>query len=186
MNPAPPSGAFFFCAGGWVAGWGHPPRYIFLALGGQARRRTRRAGQVEHWRVPARREFRRQAKTLQRRIVTVVNRPARHPAVQQIQDLFRQKADRLYHWARDPTIPAENNLAERELRPLVVARKVSFGSQSDRGAATRETMMTVLHTLRKRVSDPAAAFKAFLDCFADHPDADPFTLLFPAHRPKPP
>ena len=128
--------------------------------------------------------FRRQAAALKRRIVAVVNRSARHPAVQQIQDLFRHKADRLYHWTRDPAIPAENNLAERELRPLVVARKVSFGSQSDRGAATRETLMTVLHTLRKHTADPAAAFKTALDQLAQTPDADPFTLLFPKTRPK--
>jgi hypothetical protein len=101
-----------------------------------------------------------------------------------MQDLFRQKADRLYHWTRDPAIPAENNLAERELRPLVVARKVSFGSQSDRGAATRETLMTVLHTLRKRVPGPAAAFKAALDQLTQTPDADLFTLLFPRTRLK--
>ncbi len=73
----------------------------------------------------SRRAFRRQATALKRRIVAVVNRSASHPAVQQMQDLFRQKADRLYHWTRDPAIPAENNLAERELRPLVMARKVS-------------------------------------------------------------
>jgi transposase len=132
----------------------------------------------------SRRAFRRQAAALKRRIVAVVNRSASHPAVQRMQDLFRQKADRLYHWTRDPAIPAENNLAERELRPLVIARKVSFGSQSDRGAATRETLMTVLHTLRKRAPDPAAAFKAALDQLAQTPDADPFTLLFPKTRPK--
>jgi len=132
----------------------------------------------------ARGTFRRQAAALKRRILAVVNRPARHPAVQEMQDLFRQKAERLYHWARDPAIPAENNLAERELRPLVVARKVSFGSQSDRGAATRETLMTVLHTLRKRTPDPAHAFKAALDHLAQSPDADPVQLLFPKTRPK--
>ena len=38
--------------------------------------------------------------------------------------------------------------------------------------------MTVLHTLRKRTADPAAAFKAFLDRLAEHPDADPYHLLF--------
>ena len=121
---------------------------------------------------------------MKRRIVTVINRSASHPAVQSLQDVFRRHADRMYHWTRDPAIPAENNLAERELRPLVVARKVSFGSQSDRGAATCETLMTALHTLRKRVPDPAAAFKAALDQLAQAPDADPFTLLFPKTRPK--
>jgi len=131
-----------------------------------------------------RRAFRRQAAALKRRILTTVHHPARHPAVQGLQEVFRRHADRMYHWARDPTVPAENNLAERELRPLVVARKVSFGSQSDRGAATRETLMTVLHTLRKRTADPAAALQAALDHLAETPDADPFPLLFPKTRPK--
>ena len=67
---------------------------------------------------------------------------------------------------------------------MVVARKVSFGSQSDRGVATRETLMTVLHTLRKDTPDPAAAFKAALDRLAETPDTDPFALHFPQTRPK--
>jgi len=70
------------------------------------------------------------------------------------------------------------------VRPLVVARKVSFGSQSDRGAATRETLMTVLHTLRKRTADPAAAFKAFLDRLADQPEANRYRLLFATPPPN--
>ncbi|MHC4397512.1 MAG: IS66 family transposase [Planctomycetota bacterium] len=64
----------------------------------------------------------------------ITNSQAGHPAIQKIQDIFREKADRLYHWAGDRIIPADNNLAERELRPLVIAVKISFGSQSDAGA----------------------------------------------------
>jgi hypothetical protein len=51
-------------------------------------------------------------------------------------------------------------MAERELRPLVIARKVSFGSQSEASVATRETLMTVVHTLRKIVPDVTDAFKS--------------------------
>ncbi|MGD0012692.1 MAG: transposase, partial [Terriglobia bacterium] len=40
-----------------------------------------------------------------------------------------------------------NNRAERELRPPVIARKTSLGSQSDAGAKTREIIMTLVHTL---------------------------------------
>ena len=83
-------------------------------------------------------------------------------------------------------MPAENNFAERELRPLVVARKISFGSQSRRGAATREVLMSVLHTLRKRTSDPAPAFKTCLNQMAANPKADPFDLLFRKERSRPP
>lgn len=125
-----------------------------------------------------RRQFLRQAAKIKSSILEIVNHPAHHPAVQTMQDLFREKADRMYHWADDPQIPADNNQAERELRPLVIARKISFGSQSEAGAKTRETLMTVLHTLRKRVPDVTTAFQSALDKLAEQPDADPAKILF--------
>jgi len=123
-------------------------------------------------------QYLRQARQLAGKLRRAMNAPAQHLGVRNYQDLFRRNAHRLYHWAKDPRVPAENNLAERELRPLVVARKVSFGSQSDKGAHTREVLMTVLHTLRKQTADPAGAFRAALDQLAANPKADPFKLLF--------
>ena len=127
----------------------------------------------------SRQAYRRQAADLRRKIKRAMNAPAQHLGVRAYQDLFRQNAHRLYHWADDPALPAENNLAERELRPLVVARKVSFGSQSQNGAHTREVLMTVLHTLRKQTDNPAQTFRAALDQLAANPTADPFQILFP-------
>jgi len=124
------------------------------------------------------RQFKRQAARIKAAIINITNRQARHPAIQKIQDIFRQKTDRLYHWADDRSIPADNNLAERQLRPLVIARKISFGSQSEDGARTRETLMTVLHTLGKRTSDVMTAFKSILDKLAEQPDCDPAKLIF--------
>jgi transposase len=106
------------------------------------------------------------------------NSQTRHPAIQKIQDIFREKAERLYHWADDRNVPADNNRAERELRPLVIARKISFGSQSDAGAKTREILMTVLHTLGKRASDVTIAFKCALDKLAEQPNIDPYEAIF--------
>lgn len=40
----------------------------------------------------------------------------------------------LWLFLDNPDIPATNNLAERQLRPLVIAKKLSFGVRSDRGA----------------------------------------------------
>jgi len=125
--------------------------------------------------------FRQQAHQIQKDIRAVVNAPAHHPAIQGIQNLFREKWPRLFHWTRNPTIPADNNFVERELRPLVIARKISFGSQSDAGAKTREILMSVLLTLKKRSPDVAAAFKAALDQLAAQPDADPYRILFPSN-----
>lgn len=123
-------------------------------------------------------QFKQQAAKIKNEIINITSGQARHPAIQRIQDIFREKADRLYHWADDRAIAADNNLAERELRPLVIARKLSFGSQSDAGARTRETLMTVLNTLKKKRPDVTAAFKSALDRLAEQPDSDPFKLLF--------
>ena len=122
-------------------------------------------------------QFRAQARQTRAEIVAVTQAPAQHPAIQKIQNLFREKADRLYHWAADRAVPADNNRAERELRPLVIARKVSFGSQSETGAHTREVLMSVLHTLRKRTQDVTAAFQRTLDALAKDPTADLYKLL---------
>jgi len=124
------------------------------------------------------RQFKRQAAKIKAAIINITHRQARHPAIQKIQDLFREKADRLYHWAEDRNTPADNNLAERELRPLVIARKISFGSQSDAGARTREVLMTVLHTLKKRTSDVTIAFKAALDKLAARAPINPADAIF--------
>jgi transposase len=123
-------------------------------------------------------QFRRQAAALRQNIETTMSASASHPGIQHIQDLFREKRQRMYRWTLDPNIPAENNRAERELRPLVIARKVSFGSQSDAGAATRETLMSVLATLQKRTPDPLVALTAALDALVVNPKADIYRLLF--------
>ena len=126
------------------------------------------------------RQFKRRARRLKQKIIHINDQPARHPGVQSVQDIFRQNAHRLYHWTKNRNIPADNNFAERELRPLVIARKISFGSQSQAGAKTREILMSVLRTLHKTTPDLNAAFKSILDHLAQNPARDPFPLLFPA------
>jgi hypothetical protein len=59
---------------------------------------------------PAR--FREQALELKVEIKALVHSPAQHPGIQKIQNLFRDKAARLYHWTKTPAIPADNNRAE--------------------------------------------------------------------------
>jgi transposase len=118
-----------------------------------------------------------QARQCQQQIVDLVEQPAQHLGVRQVQGIFRDNAHRLYHWAKNRAVPADNNRAERELRPTVIARKVSFGSQSDAGAKTREVLTSVVHTLVKRFADPEAHFKSVLDQLAADPTQDPVALL---------
>jgi transposase len=125
-------------------------------------------------------EFSAQAKIVKSKLIAAVGRPANHLGIRRIQDIFREQEHRMYHWAVDRRVPADNNLAERDLRPTVVARKVSFGSQSDAGAETRGILMTTLYTLRKRGFDVTDHLKTVLDKLADDINQDPFPLLFPA------
>jgi hypothetical protein len=104
--------------------------------------------------------------------------------IRRIQGVFRENEERLYHWARDRMVPAENNLAERDLRPSVVARKVSYGSITDNGAKTRSILTSVLTTLKKRGSDPADQIKKTLDQLATNLKLDPYELLFQRNGPK--
>jgi transposase len=83
------------------------------------------------------------ARLLKEKIVKVVDSPSKHLGIKEIQLIFKENKDRLYHWVCDRGVPAENNRAERELRPTVIARKVSFGSQSEKGAQTRSILMTI-------------------------------------------
>jgi transposase len=124
-------------------------------------------------------EFSRQATALKAQSIATMEQPAQHLGIRRIQEIFRATADRLSHGAEDRRMPAENNLAERDLRPTVIARKVSFGSQSDAGAHPRGVLMSVLHTMKKRQVEVVAPLKAVLDHLALDSHQDPFPLLFP-------
>ena len=121
-------------------------------------------------------QFQEQAGQTRQEILALAQAPVQHPGIQKIQNIFREQTKRLFHWTKNPKIPADNNRAERELRPLVIARKISFGSQSEAGARTRETLMTVLHTLRKRSTNVTAAFEKALNRLSDD-KMEPYAAL---------
>ena len=93
-------------------------------------------------------------------------------------DLMSEKRHRFFQWVRNPEIEAENNLAERRLRPLVTARKVCFGSQSEKGLEVRETLMSIIDTLSLRFNDPVAKLSSVLDEIGRNKNADVDALLW--------
>jgi transposase len=130
-------------------------------------------------------EFYRKAAGVKSQIIAVIQAPAVHLGIRHIQDIFSENAHRLYLWADDRRVPADNNLAERDLRPTVIARKVSFGSLTDAGAHTRSVLMTVLHSLKKQKSDVAGHLKTLLDQLSRDMSLDPCQLLFSSDTPSP-
>jgi len=59
-------------------------------------------------------------------------------------------------------VPADNNEAERSLRPLVVARKISGGTRSAQGSQTKLTLASLFATWRLQGLDPLAQCRLLL------------------------
>ncbi|HUL20799.1 MAG TPA: IS66 family transposase [Thermodesulfobacteriota bacterium] len=126
-----------------------------------------------------------QAAQIKTQILAAIDSPSTHLGIRRIQEIFSENAPRLYHWAQDRRVCADNNLAERDLRPTVIARKVSFGSVSDAGANTRGILMSLLYSLKKHRFNVEYHLKSVLDQLAKDTSQDPYPLLFPK-IPQPP
>ena len=68
----------------------------------------------------------------------------------------------LFVFVEDPDVPATNNAAERSLRHLVTARKISGGTRSAAGTATKMTLASLFGTWRLQGLDPLAECRALL------------------------
>ncbi len=62
--------------------------------------------------------------------------------------------DHNFVFLHDAAVSPDNNRAEREIRPAVIARKNSFHNMSPRGARTQSILMSVYRTLKLRGHDP--------------------------------
>ncbi len=64
--------------------------------------------------------------------------------------------DRLWRFLKDLDIPPTNNAAERSLRTVVMARKVSQCSKNVVGGQTYMRIKSTVETARLRGQDPVA------------------------------
>jgi transposase len=71
--------------------------------------------------------------------------------------------DFIFTFLDDIAVPPDNNRAEREIRPAVIARKNSFHNMSEGGAQTQAILMSVCRTLKLRGRDPIAEIVAALE-----------------------
>jgi len=91
----------------------------------------------------------------------------------------------MFRWAESPEIPADSNLAERGVRGLVIARKTSFGGQSEDALWVRGVMQSVMESLALLYDDPAEALDTALDIYAKTGRrSDVRDFLFPRIMPK--
>jgi transposase len=84
-----------------------------------------------------------------------------HPCKALAKRLLRHEAE-LFQFVLVPGLSADNNLAERRLRPLAVTRKISGGTRSPEGSATRMALTSLFATWQARGCNPFTACLAFL------------------------
>ena len=68
----------------------------------------------------------------------------------------------LFILVAEPDVPPDNNAAERSLRHLVINRKVSGGTRSQRGSNSKMTLASLFGTWRARGMNPIVACRQLL------------------------
>jgi transposase len=113
-------------------------------------------------------DYWKQAATLDDELTILLqNRTLRDPDNQRLLNGAGAQHDRgrLLRFVGEDEVEPTNNRAERDLRPAVIARKVSHCSKNDRGAKAFEAFTSVLHTIRK-MNRSAALLPALLNLSA--------------------
>lgn len=77
-----------------------------------------------------------------------------------IKESLRKNKEKYFTFLKYPNIPLDNNKAERALRHLVIKRKISFGSKTQRGAETTGILASVIMSLKW--NNPDSWFKQYL------------------------
>ena len=68
----------------------------------------------------------------------------------------------LFVFVAHPEVPPDNNAAERSLRHLVISRKISGGTRSERGTETKMALASICGTWRTQDLNPLAACRQLL------------------------
>lgn len=104
--------------------------------------------------------FARYRANLERNLTALLQAPHGHPAETRIVNRLQKHRPHLLTFLHVPGVDPTNNLAERQLRPAVIARKLSCGNKTDRGKHTFEILTSLAATCHQRGI-------SFLDFVAD-------------------
>jgi hypothetical protein len=94
---------------------------------------------------------------LGRRLHDLLAQPWENRHARRLLKRLRRHATELFTFLDHPEIPFDNNHAERQIRPAVIARKNSYANGSEDGAETQAVLMSVFRTLKQRGHNPVSA-----------------------------
>lgn len=97
--------------------------------------------------------FQKRAQRLKTAIQNTWQITSSHPAVRRLSKRLVKYHNELFLFLERIEVPAHNNDAERQIRPAVLMRKISYQNASSNGAKTQAVLMSVIQTCRKRKID---------------------------------
>lgn len=93
---------------------------------------------------------------LKRRLSALLAQPWEQKHARRLLKRLRRHESELLTFLEHAEVPADNNHAERMVRPAVIVRKNSYANGSDEGAMTQAVLMSVFRTLKQRGHNPVA------------------------------
>ena len=91
-----------------------------------------------------------QRAVLEQKLEALLAQPRPTNVEEKVRRRLERQKDHLFTFLDHPEVDATNNLAERQLRPAVIARKVSCGNKTSRGAHTWEILTSLAATCVQR------------------------------------
>ncbi len=111
---------------------------------------------------------------LERRLATLADGKFADADATRLARRLARHRDHLLTFLHKPDVPADNNHAERQIRPAVIIRKNSQSNRSDNGAATQAILMSIYRTLHLRGLNPTQTIAQALRTYLKTGQLPPF------------
>jgi regulator of replication initiation timing len=80
------------------------------------------------------------------KMIDLLSSPIEHEDTQRLRNRIIRHNQELFIFLDNPSVEPTNNRAERQLRPMVIMRKLTLGNRSDLGALKQAVMMSIVET----------------------------------------
>ena len=94
------------------------------------------------------------------KMIELLSLPLEHEDARRIRKRLIKHNNELFTFLDNPLIEPTNNRAERQLRPNVIMRKVTFGNRSASGASDHAIITSIIHTAISNGIQPMKVFLA--------------------------
>ena len=89
---------------------------------------------------------------LEHKALQLLEPPRSEPNEEAVRNRLNKQRDHLFTFLDHQGVDATNNLAERQLRPAVIARKISCGNKTKKGARTWQILTSLAATCAQRAT----------------------------------